>query len=330
MSLRPFSLPEDAQSMVKIIAQSAHYPDHEEWDLDAESLQGMESMAKQIKRFGWVLRGLRTIFPPLKTFLRGFIWVEDGQDVGLSNLMRQGNVQAWMIVNVAVVPEYRRRGIARRVVEACIEDARSLQAEKVVLDVIDGNLSAYTLYETLGFQRFSGSHELEHGGALDFDRPQWSKGYRLDGRKSADWQAVYAFVKGITPSEVQVYNPVEMLSFRQLAPLSMASGLLQRLAGFRTKRYIVRREADGRVVGLAEYSLRRRAKGAVRLSVQVDPSHLEVAADLVQTMLYEIGQHAGGRSIKLSVKHWQTGLAEVCQTLGFVRKVDYISMGLTL
>ena len=40
--------------------------------------------------------------------------------VGTSVAMRRGSTDAWIIGNVGVLPEYRRRGIARKIVKAII------------------------------------------------------------------------------------------------------------------------------------------------------------------------------------------------------------------
>ena len=55
------------------------------------------------------------------------------------------------VTNVAVLPEYRRRGIARRLVEALIEEARGRGITRLHLEVRESNTAARTLYESLGF-----------------------------------------------------------------------------------------------------------------------------------------------------------------------------------
>ncbi len=55
------------------------------------------------------------------------------------------------ITNVAVLPEYRRRGIARCLVGTIEETARSLSAELLHLEVRESNEAARSLYESLGF-----------------------------------------------------------------------------------------------------------------------------------------------------------------------------------
>jgi len=56
------------------------------------------------------------------------------------------------ILNLAVHPEYRRRGIARRLLAEGLAQARTLGAELAWLEVRPSNLAARALYKSLGFK----------------------------------------------------------------------------------------------------------------------------------------------------------------------------------
>ncbi len=55
------------------------------------------------------------------------------------------------IFNVAVLPEFRRNGIAKALVERFVEHARELGTENILLEVRTSNLTAINLYEKMGF-----------------------------------------------------------------------------------------------------------------------------------------------------------------------------------
>lgn len=55
------------------------------------------------------------------------------------------------IFNVAVAESFRRRGIAKRLVERLTEEAAAMGAERITLEVRAGNAPAIALYEKLGF-----------------------------------------------------------------------------------------------------------------------------------------------------------------------------------
>lgn len=57
------------------------------------------------------------------------------------------------IITAAVAPEYRRRGIARALMDRMLDDAAALGGTDVYLDVRASNTAAIALYESLGFVR---------------------------------------------------------------------------------------------------------------------------------------------------------------------------------
>ena len=62
-------------------------------------------------------------------------------------------VDAWHVMNVAVDPDYQRRGIATRLLERLFELTRDDQRRGYTLEVRVSNTAAIDLYEKLGFER---------------------------------------------------------------------------------------------------------------------------------------------------------------------------------
>jgi ribosomal-protein-alanine N-acetyltransferase len=62
-------------------------------------------------------------------------------------------VDAWHVMNVAVDPDYQRRGIATRLLERLFEVTRDDQRRGYTLEVRVSNDEAIGLYEKLGFAR---------------------------------------------------------------------------------------------------------------------------------------------------------------------------------
>ncbi len=56
------------------------------------------------------------------------------------------------ITNVAVFPEFRRQGIAKKLIATLLETGENEKAEFVTLEVRKSNFSAISLYEKLGFK----------------------------------------------------------------------------------------------------------------------------------------------------------------------------------
>lgn len=65
---------------------------------------------------------------------------------GVRNIVGTGE-----ITNVMLLPEYRGKGLGRKIVEEVIERGRRLGAEEFTLEARASNASAIKLYEKLGF-----------------------------------------------------------------------------------------------------------------------------------------------------------------------------------
>lgn len=83
--------------------------------------------------------------------LKGWVWLEDGRVVGHAAIYPAPRKGEFILVNVAVAPEYRRRGIATALVQAVMEDVRRQQGTCLWLEVDEENQAARRLYQTLGF-----------------------------------------------------------------------------------------------------------------------------------------------------------------------------------
>ena len=55
------------------------------------------------------------------------------------------------ILNVAVAPDFRGRGIGKRLLDRLVEEARALSVRAVTLEVRESNHTAIRLYERTGF-----------------------------------------------------------------------------------------------------------------------------------------------------------------------------------
>src|SRR5690242_19762313 len=85
----------------------------------------------------------------------GYVWIADGRLVGnVSTYPANGadNLkQAWVIVNVAVHPDYQRRGIAQELMQSTKNLIRARGGQSAILQVDADNATARRLYSRLGF-----------------------------------------------------------------------------------------------------------------------------------------------------------------------------------
>jgi ribosomal-protein-alanine acetyltransferase len=78
-----------------------------------------------------------------------FAAVEDGQIVGTIGVQFLGGDGE--ISNVAVLPQYRRRGIAHELLEHVLRNTEGFGNGDYTLEVRKGNTAARALYESFGF-----------------------------------------------------------------------------------------------------------------------------------------------------------------------------------
>lgn len=78
-----------------------------------------------------------------------FVWEQETRILGyccLRLLAGEGEIQ-----RIAVLPEYRRLGVGRKMMEAMVNYAMAARAYAVSLEVRESNVAAQRLYESFGF-----------------------------------------------------------------------------------------------------------------------------------------------------------------------------------
>ena len=96
----------------------------------------------------------------LENDLALFVVAEDaGAGEGSGRGRIAGYLIAWVIApvecqigSIAVLPEYRRRGIARQLLEILLETCRKTKTPETYLEVRVSNAAAIELYRSLGFE----------------------------------------------------------------------------------------------------------------------------------------------------------------------------------
>jgi len=84
--------------------------------------------------------------------LYGYVWLSEGRVVGNVTLQEADTTGLrWRITNVAVLPEYRGRGIARILMQETLHEIARHSGSWAILQVRTGNEVAHGLYLSLGF-----------------------------------------------------------------------------------------------------------------------------------------------------------------------------------
>lgn len=144
----------------------------------------------------------------------GYVWEQDGKLVGNLSLIPfsvHGD-RFYLIANVAVHPEYRKRGIARMLTAHGIEHARKRGAKATWLHVREENEAANQLYRSLGFE--------ERGRRTTwYSQPEVPPApvdpqIKLGPRRSQDWKSQKAWLVNTYPPELIWHMPLKLIDLR--------------------------------------------------------------------------------------------------------------------
>ncbi|MBN2472304.1 MAG: GNAT family N-acetyltransferase [Anaerolineae bacterium] len=196
---------------------------------------------RMLSRMGPLLHLLALGDRMLRGIGQGFVWEDGGRIVGNVTLFpapfpaELGRV--FVVANVAVHPDYRRRGLARHLMESSMEAIRRGGGTAAILQVDGGNEPARQLYLRLGYR----SERVWHNWYRSSRQPA---PYPLPGgppivpRPGALWRAEYELAARLFPPErggLGWQRPLHRREFTQ-SSLAYALGLL---GGSSTERWIV-------------------------------------------------------------------------------------------
>ncbi|MCL6641957.1 MAG: GNAT family N-acetyltransferase [Candidatus Bipolaricaulota bacterium] len=290
-----------------------------------------------------------------REMLGGYAWEDQGRIVGSVMVQPQGlERRKWYISAVATHPDYRGRGIARRLMEAAIAHIRERNGELALLSVRADNIQAYRLYRSLGFVHFDSVTQLRLKPGMmplfvsfeRFDstnRPspaeiqvrmaqlaqeeiELSPGYRIRSMGLGEWRARYELAKQATPPEVQAFNPLSEREYRVALWMRLVEPLFDSLRRVRTFRWAA--EIDGRVVGvLTLQAVRYSSMHQLRLTVH--PEH-EPVAEALLTQGLSLLQAYPGLGVLAAVRSSRAELLRLLQHYGFREVSTLHQMGLKL
>ncbi|MCB9139861.1 MAG: GNAT family N-acetyltransferase [Caldilineaceae bacterium] len=152
--IRPFDITRDLLPVANLIADAFAA------ELDSRGMAALREM-RLMGHMGAFLKLFYHAPGDVRNLLHGYVWVEDGRIIGNVTLQRADrHGSRWQIANVAVMPEYRGRGIARRLMERTLEHITDVGARWAVLQVYEANGPACHLYDAMGFETLGGMTEL--------------------------------------------------------------------------------------------------------------------------------------------------------------------------
>ena len=330
MELRPLQLPRDFTPLGDMICDTFQYPGNPEWSVQTDEQEQIGHAIRSMRRLWPLFRVLQIVSPPLRDLFRGYIAEEAGNIVGVTIIQRRGTTNVWIVGTVGVLPEYRRRGLARKGLEKSLEMMREHGATKTWLGVINGNTPAQGLYESLGFEVYDATVDYTLTDPVLPSAPSLPAGYTVSRLARSDWRTRFELEERIAPEEIRRYEPVEKGRFRQPLALRLLVPVMNLVQREKEEDLVISESPGGKVVARCGYSASTRGKGVNSIRIRLDPDHPDLASHLVGSMLHKVISRSPKLRVELGAPRWMPAVAEAAEAFGFTRRVEYLKMGRVL
>ncbi len=259
--------------------------------IDANGRAAIQEM-RALSRLGPLLTPMTIQDEMLRGIGQGVVWVEDGRIVGNvtlheANLPREFG-RTTVIANVAVHPDYRRRGIAREMMLAAMDAVRRGGGTAALLQVEGNNEGARALYEKLGFRAERTWHHWRRSPNLP-PPPRLADAPPLTYRSSDDRQEEHALASRAYPQEKGGLGWLRRSFGRQLGDF---------FGGVGVERLILR-DVEGKIAG-AVWGKTAFATASMRLTLIADPARQD---DPSPFLLNAALRHLAGRERPIICEH---------------------------
>lgn len=133
----------------------------------------------------------------------GYVWVAQERIVGNISLFANGMPQpdTWLIANVGVHPDFRRRGIGDQMLAAALDTIRRRGGRRALLQVDTDNQAARRLYERRGFSDERAWTHWRRDGSIRSLPARNPDGTRISTLRRGEWQAEFELARRLRPPE---------------------------------------------------------------------------------------------------------------------------------
>jgi len=328
MTIRALRLPGDLKSLGVMLVQTFQYPENPEWSIQADEEDDIAGEIKSLRRLWPLVRLVQVVSKPLRDLMRGYVWEEDGKIGAVVMYQRRGASNTWTVGTVGVLPEFRRRGLARKLLTKTLDDIRDRGGTHIGLGVIDKNVPAYSLYKSLGFEHYSSMPEFSLTPKGVIPSLPLPKTFSQSPHDKFEWEKRYDLAQRITPSAVTEYDPVIPGRFKPPAILRVIDPLQNKMQKRTEKRSLFRKGST--IVGHSGFRASASSKGTSAIWAQLDPEHSDLAAYALGDALRSALALSPHKRVQFSTASWMPDLCQAAEDLGFTKKAEYHLLGLLL
>jgi ribosomal protein S18 acetylase RimI-like enzyme len=292
--------------------------------LSRETLREMRALAWLLGPLFWLSSTMRL---PLAESYDGFVWMEEGRIVGNVTVHRRyGEKKGWFISNLAVHPDYRRRGIARGLVLAGVQMAQQKGAPRISLEVRADNTAARRLYEQLGFA------EVDSVSTMKLDTvarpsPVASEGYDIETLKPVQWSELRRLAEEALSPEAREIAPLDQEFLQPSLARRLASSIGDFLNGRTTMHLAASKQGQ-----LAAFVTLRTGGflAAHTLTLTVHPAHRGRVEEMLLASALSVLETSRVRTLKAKIRPSYPHVRAVSQRLGFVEEATLDLLTLSL
>lgn len=304
--------------------RSARYTDFEAikhiYDVafDQEYRQRGVDIVKRIHRWQqmYPLIRLLALFPnPYQHTFTVYVLEEEGAIKGLIQISARNREQTvWHIENVAVLPEYRGQGIAKKLLQHVFDTYGRQGAMRFTLEVEVDNQPAIKLYESTGFRRYTTASYYKLASSKRSGQigpaalPEGMRPHR-----NADAQGLLNLYTASTPVMVRTVDDRQVSDFQDHTIEQLSNYLKVQLKYCRSEHWVVERQGEI-VASLEVVGQFRKLPHVIRLMVH--PGFNELNQELLSFALTHLREFPARPTLVATLSH-QDAKIEALKGLGF-------------
>lgn len=205
--LRPLNIVRDLPSVADLVEKCFA----DTMDADGRNyIQQMRHAGQDNVFLRWAGNAVETVSMPLS----GYVWEENGEIIGNVSLIphRRARKKYYLIANVAVRSEYRKRGIGRALTRAAMDHAILHRADETWLQVRDDNPVAIGLYLSMGFVELARRKSWQ--AEPDRNNVAGDQGMVVTKRSAGDWTVQETWLRRHYPDVINWYQPLPWNALR--------------------------------------------------------------------------------------------------------------------
>ncbi len=293
-------------------------------ELDASG-RGLIREMQFLSHAGPALRVLQVLMIGGQPWNLGYVWVDNGRVVGSASTQRATpRSRAWLVANVAVHPDYRRKGIALMMMRATLDLIAGQGGAEAILQVDDDNLAAITLYRNLGFTQVTTQSTWVRPAYLAVP-PFEPSAFDVRPRAADEWTEQFALASLVRPEGLTWGHPLSSQDFRP----GLARRLERFFAGRAEEHWVVTEPGTGtgKSALVGSLTLRVNEPDGDRLTLLVHPRYRgKFERAMLVRGLRRLGRRPWGARVDYDADDEQAGKAltalgfQVRRTLRWMRR----------